>query len=168
MKLKLLFTSICLLFVFLGWTQTSHFSIQRQTLGSAGGSHRIEFGANNFLIQQSIGQRSAIGTHANDSFTLRQGFIQSNVFSVAATPEKPLLITLFPNPFADQFQLRFDETIVGAVQLLVFDLNGRVIHTETFNATQQHQVILNSLSSGVYLVQIQADDRTYSGRIQKL
>jgi len=58
---------------------------------------------------------------------------------VAATPEKRLLITFSSNPFAEQFQLRFDETIVGAVQLKVFNLHNGLMHDLTFNAASQHE-----------------------------
>ncbi|MFT4682831.1 MAG: hypothetical protein ACJAU0_000796 [Flavobacteriales bacterium] len=58
---------------------------------------------------------------------------------MAATAEKLLLITLFPNSFADKFQLRFDETAVGAFQLKVFDRHNRLMCDETFIDASQHK-----------------------------
>lgn len=164
---------VALLFTFFGsitaWSQSSNMTILRQSIGRAGGSSSVQVGASNFLVQYSVGQSSVIGTSANENFTLRQGFIQADaLYEVNLVPELPLDITLYPNPFRDILQIRFEEELTGQIEFQVIDLNGRILLNEKINSTAQTELNLSSLSQGMYLVHISANNRFYNGRIQKL
>jgi hypothetical protein len=60
--------------------------------------------------------------------------------------------TVFPNPTTGSFTLSLDREVTGFVQ--VFDLQGRLVASESLNGTNQAQFNLSSESSGIYLVRI--------------
>lgn len=164
---------LSVLFILFGtifsWSQSTNLSILRQSLGRAGGSISAQVGGTNLLVQYSVGQSSVIGSHANDHFTLRQGFIQSDaLYEVSLTSDTPLDITLFPNPFRDILQVRLEEEFSGTLEITVVDLNGRTVLNTQYNSTAQTELNLSSLSQGMYMVHISANNRFFNGRIQKL
>jgi hypothetical protein len=53
----------------------------RSTVGVSGSSTDIKIQNTNYVVQQSIGQSSVIGTFAIGDLNVRQGFIQPNVFA---------------------------------------------------------------------------------------
>jgi serine protease AprX len=70
-------------------------------------------------------------------------------------------ITLFPNPTAaDKFYLQFDEKyLLSTCEITLTDLSGKIIWTHQLAVSQTKMPILlpkNSLSNGVYLVQIKS------------
>ena len=66
----------------------------------------------------------------------------------------------FPNPFNPSTVITFDVKDVHDVKLQIFDLSGRLVKTLVNNKTSpgRHQVVFDasSLSSGVYLLRMQA------------
>lgn len=64
-------------------------------------------------------------------------------------------IRLYPNPATDQIQLERTTVSLAAAQLLIMDLQGRLVQqTELLTQTSQ-SISLSNLSPGLYLVQVQ-------------
>lgn len=162
--LMLLFSGVLL---FTGMS-AQELEIRRQTTGIAGASESFNHGGHQLIIQQSIGQASVIGTSESGSFSLRQGFIQPEFTLSAATENTDLEATVFPNPFANQFQIRFDDAVEDALEIQIFDLSGRAILGERFSAAQQVTIHFPDAAAGMYLIRITTGKKQFSGRIQKL
>jgi hypothetical protein len=80
MKQKLLLTSALFLF-FIQFSQAQNTSgnyLVRATTGVAGSLENVSLNNKQYVVQQSIGQASAIGTFYDNDYILRQGFIQPN------------------------------------------------------------------------------------------
>jgi len=75
-------------------------------------------------------------------------------------------VMLYPNPFADGVTLRFNNT-ASAVKVIVYDQLGRMIHSEANFHVQEFTMALPGLSSGMYLVSIEADGQTTYKKIVK-
>jgi PKD repeat protein len=63
---------------------------------------------------------------------------------------------MFPNPATDMITLKFPEGMSDIEMILLRDLSGRIIHQEYLptEAAKEFRMELNSLSSGVYLVEV--------------
>lgn len=148
--------------------QAQELKMKRQTTGAAGSSAEISLADNQWLVQQSVGQASVIGSARSGNRQLRQGFIQSD-FSLSAIAESTSLsVTLFPNPFDAQFYIRFDEAVDAEVHVDVVDLSGRAVFQEHFAPAQQLNIRFREVAPGVYIIRIQSGTKHFTGRIQKL
>ncbi|GGF20722.1 hypothetical protein GCM10011383_35500 [Hymenobacter cavernae] len=72
----------------------------------------------------------------------------------SATAEQ---LALYPNPATDQITLRLP-TATGSIQVMLLDVTGRVLQTQTLVANSAHELRLQlpaSLPAGIYLMQAQ-------------
>ena len=121
------------------------------------------------MVQQSIGQGSAIGTFNNVDYILRQGFIQPNV--LAKIIGKDILLNLeaiiYPNPFVESISISFNEKVSNKIEVAVFDVLGRVVFSKNYNAEQNLQVQLNNLSVANYILKVTANNKKFIKNIIK-
>lgn len=79
-------------------------------------------------------------------------------------------IHLFPNPFVDQLNISFRSDQGGETLLQVFDMTGRVVHTESFHAEQgenHHQWSMAARPAGAYLVRLSFPDGQAALKVMK-
>lgn len=141
----------------------------RQTTSACGGSY--EFSAQNqtFLVQQSIGQASAIGTFNQESYTLNQGFLQTDQKNVTTSTSSNLDVKVCPNPFNDQLKVQFNEIFDGQVHILLVDLTGKVVFDSEYSATNGGQIEINNLilPAGSYFIQIFSNGKSHTSKLFK-
>jgi len=98
-----------------------------------------------------------IKTVSEKSFTLHIG--KKERLQTEVKPEKPLLHSVYPNPFNPTTTLRFSLPEKANVNVFWFDVSGRMIKTDKQGLMNSgfHEVPLNgnSLASGVYFIRIQ-------------
>jgi hypothetical protein len=85
------------------------------------------------------------------------------------TPDQLALRGNFPNPFGVSTTIRYEVPIDGAIRLTVYDMLGRRVRT-LINEEQEagrKEVVFNArgLSSGVYLLQLEANANTRTRKI---
>ncbi|SFZ93254.1 Por secretion system C-terminal sorting domain-containing protein [Flaviramulus basaltis] len=166
MRLFLLISFCC---IFQQQVLSQSNSIIRSTTGVSGGSIQVLEGDKTFLIQQSVGQPSAIGTYKNSQYILRQGFIQPNVLAKIIDKNVPLdlKLSIYPNPFDKQISLVFNEEIRSKINITVFDVSGRLIVTKAYQPYQHLDVKLENLPSGSYLLKVVANQKQFITKILK-
>lgn len=144
-------------------------NLVRSTIGASGASTEMSNGNNTYVIQQSVGQSSIIGTINNSDYILRQGFIQPDVLSKIAEKNMPisLQIMLYPNPFQENISLAFNENISGEITLTVYNLLGALIYSQNYQSSQQLEVLLNWLPSGEYILKTVANQKQFIAKIIK-
>lgn len=166
MKLLLLISFCC---VFQQQVLSQSNPIIRSTTGASGASIQVEKENKTLLIQQSIGQPSAIGTYSNTNYVLRQGFIQPNILAKIKEKNVPLdlKLNIYPNPFDKQISLTFNESIRSKINITVFDVSGRLIVTKAYEPYQYLDVKLNNLPSGEYILKVIANQKQFITKILK-
>jgi hypothetical protein len=149
---------------------TSSKQLVRSTTGASGSSESITVNNKSYVIQQSIGQSSAIGTFNNAGFTLRQGFIQPNVLAkiVDVNMSIDLEATFYPNPFVSIVNFQFTKPIASEISISVYDLLGRLVFYQKNNAANSILTIdLSTLQDAMYLVRLLGNNLNYSAKILK-
>jgi hypothetical protein len=171
MKQRLLFASVLFL-IFIQFSQaqnTSNSYLVRETTGVSGSSELISSNNQQYVVQQSIGQASAIGAFSDENYTLRQGFIQPNV--LAKIIDKDILLSLdaviYPNPFVEIVAISFSEQITDKVEVAVFDALGRMVFSKSYEGTQKLNVEFNNLSVANYILKVTANNKQFIKRIIK-
>lgn len=172
MKQKLLFITTLLLVFLTQFTEaqsTRSDYLVRSTTGVLGGSVTTSQNNNSYTVQQSIGQTSVIGTFKNNAYTIRQGFIQPDVLAkiVNKNISLDLEASFYPNPFVDTVTIAFTEPITGKVAVVVFDMLGRLVFSNTYNAEQNLQVQFKNLSVADYILKVTANNKQFVKSIIK-
>lgn len=97
-------------------------------------------------------------------------FDYSRTVRVVHTVEKPSL-SVIPNPYHTDFELKFNSHEVGQAAVRVLDLKGRVFYSAGHSITKGPNRILitdlYNLAAGVYLVSLQGSSFALSERIVK-
>ena len=139
-------------------------TLHHQMVGAQGGSVTSNSG---HTVNYSIGQQSVTGTNTSQ-YVVQQGFQQNNWSRIIKKNKKSITTSLYPNPFVDQLTLYFSSSPGTIIQVIVFDILGRIIHTESV-ANQDNQIKLNlsRLSSAEYLIKLTSDNYEYATTIIK-
>lgn len=170
MKTKLLLTLFLSFFLAQMHAQkTSGKQLVRSTMGVSGSSETIKIKNKTYVVQQSIGQSSAIGTFVSGGLVLRQGFIQPNATAkiVSKTPPTNLQAIVYPNPFFESISLSFNEEITSKISVEVFDTNGRTIYAEDFKPSQKLDIGLGQFPESNYILMVKANDKQFVKKIIK-
>ncbi|WNH09172.1 T9SS type A sorting domain-containing protein [Thalassobellus suaedae] len=141
----------------------------RSTTGVAGGSEVVSNGESSYLIQQSFGQQSVIGTQGANNYTLRQGFIQPNILSLIKDKELPVSFKMmvYPTPFDEQITLAFNEDIKSEVKVSIFNVLGAQVFAIDCKPKQKISIKLNQLPSGQYFLKAITNKKQFLRKVLK-
>lgn len=81
-------------------------------------------------------------------------------------------VSLFPNPFSDKLSITFTSSTDSKYEVAVLDLQGKTVHTETFNAVEginemKLSSALSELHAGFYVIQITSSELTKTFKVMK-
>lgn len=141
----------------------------RSTTGVSGSSSNISSNNNNYVIQQSFGQTSSIGSFNTSNYEIRQGFIQPNLLSKIIDKNIPvnLNIDVFPNPFKETITLNFTEVQKGEIVVSIYDMLGRLVNENTYNAEKTIILQLSNLAKANFILKVRSDNNQFVKKILK-
>ncbi len=142
----------------------------RSTLGINGLSKVLSANTGSYIIQQSIGQASVIGTYSKNNYTIRQGFLQPpNQVKVQLIDiiENHLKATLYPNPFKQAVKISFNELISDDVFVVVYNMSGTVMLSKKYPASQLINLPMNSVAKGDYILKATTGNKRLVAKLIK-
>ena len=80
-------------------------------------------------------------------------------------------VNVWPNPFKDELNASFINNKSEDVKIVLFDLSGRMISTQTFAATEginQANISASEIANGSYILEIIKSDKVISKKVMKL
>ncbi|GAA4972880.1 hypothetical protein GCM10023315_24050 [Algibacter aquimarinus] len=124
------------------------------------------------------------GENSSGNWTIRLGdfaggdvgTLNSWFVELCETTETPLNIEeldladfkVFPNPNTGKFIIKADKTFTDTLNIQVFDLRGRSIYNKVYalnNKTFDEEITLNSIQSGMYILNIEDGNKSVSKKI---
>lgn len=141
-------------------------TLKKQTLSSQGSSHFVYANNKSYFLQETIGQASEIRTYEANNHSLRQGFLQPiSARIITDNLDSNLQGFIYPNPFENEINIRFDEPIYDTVSITVHDILGRLVYSKPHNPSQQLLLIFNGLSSGTYVMHVQMRSEIFVAKL---
>ncbi|WP_323788770.1 T9SS type A sorting domain-containing protein [Psychroserpens sp.] len=167
-QIIIVFTLLCCVHIVQA-QNNQEYRIIRSNLGSSGSSQTVTTTKGVFTISQSIGQSSVIGTHYNNGYYIRQGYQQplDNLKTVKDSNHN-LIATVHPNPFNQDVTIVFSNTIKNDVSISTFDINGKLIYTQNYLPTQEINLKLTNISSGIYVLKVHSGTLFFNTKLIKL
>ncbi|QNJ97294.1 T9SS type A sorting domain-containing protein [Constantimarinum furrinae] len=142
--------------------------IARSTVGASGSSAAVETINGTYIIQESIGQSSVIGTHYSSEVILRQGFIQPPIsIQGILADETNIDAVVYPNPFTSSVNVAFREELKGGLSIAIYDLLGRLVYSNERNAEREIRIDLDFLSSAQYILLITSGNKQFKATLLK-
>lgn len=163
---------IALLVVFIPFSQAQQsllVSLARSTTGIAGSSKNIAVNGKTYVMQQSVGQASAIGTFYTKDYITRQGFLQPHVATYAKGITVPLSLDamVYPNPFSESITIAFSEQINDIIDVTVFDALGKIVFSNGYSGGQKVNVDFFNLPPAYYLLKVTSNYKLFMKKIIK-
>mgnify|MGYP006368736747 FL=1 len=153
-------TILFFLFLFSASAQSLH----HEMISAQGGGVITNSG---YKVNYTVGQQSVTGS-SSGTYVVQQGFQQNNWSKIIKQNNNLISTTLFPNPFVEQLTFTFSSSPGTKVNALVFDVLGRLIHSETVsNENNEIKLNLSRLSSAEYLIRLTSESYEYSAKIIK-
>jgi len=126
-----------------------------------------------------VNSATTVEYRAGQSITLQPGFeaktgsiFTANVKSVNVNGERPLQLAAFPNPFEQTTTIEYYLPAEGTVNLWITDAQGKIVGQliqEESQPAGRHQIEwkAGSISSGVYMPVVEANQQKAIGRLVK-
>lgn len=121
------------------------------------------------MVQQSIGQQSAIGNYLGSAFSVGQGFQQGRIAKSKGPSALNVQVMTFPNPFTSKINFQFSASIEGLIKISIYDITGRVV------MISEKELLNNVLSldnlnfpDGQYIVKLSAKNFNYTTNLIKM
>ena len=110
------------------------------------------------------------GTSAGDYIYQGSTILTERSTTGIETVENNLGVTVFPSIINDEMNIRLQTGVTGALSIQLFDLQGKLVRSESSTTTAQEELTLtwnglSSLGKGTYLLNIQSGDRSVVKRI---
>ena len=143
--------------------------ITRSTIGINGISKTFKTEKGTYIVSQSVGQYSVIGTFSKDGYTVRQGFQQPFLTAkiVAPVDDNSFSAKLFPNPFTESLHMSFDVTVEHDLFVFVYDVNGNKVYSNKYPPQQLLSIKLNFLPSGQYILKVITNKKQFISNLIK-
>ena len=145
------------------------YKVIRSNLGSSGSSQTVITFSGTYLVSQSVGQSSVIGTYKNNRYYLLQGYQQPlSKINVTSTFESEILAKVHPNPFQQSIQIVFSSPIQNAILVTIFDIHGKTIYHREFLPSQNLEIDLMDVSSGSYFLKVVSNMGYFNSKLIKI
>ncbi|PWH81502.1 hypothetical protein DIS18_14570 [Algibacter marinivivus] len=170
-KIMLLLLMICIVPVIHGQSKTKGkaYKIIRSNVGVGGSSKTFQTSKGTYVISQSIGQSSVIGTYTSNGYYLRQGFQQPHKrIKVIKSTYSSLRAKVYPNPFDYNIQISFKENVSEDINIDVYDISGKLVFSKSFLPSRKIQMNLENLSSGAYTLKAISNGKLFNSKLIKI
>jgi hypothetical protein len=140
--------------------------LHHQMITSQGVNSKL---TNGMLVNQSIGQQSAIGNFTTSKGIVGQGYIQSMLVAAkTSTIVSTISAVTYPNPFVDELHFKFSSQVNELVKVTLFDTRGRLIFFQEKTPVQDVLTLTDLyFSEGTYFVKLETNNFVYSTQIIK-
>jgi hypothetical protein len=129
-----------------------------------------------FRIYQSIAQKGSIGTGniytATDTLQVQQGFLNGKLFlrinnSNNGYFDEQLKVSIYPNPVADDLNIRFTKKTNYDIEVFIYDLNGKTHFYQKYDPTDVLIIPMTTYRQHFYILRVKSGGNGFNEKILK-
>jgi len=140
------------------------FGFGQVTTPSVVSSSGDSYSNGNIIMDYTLGE-IAIETYTNGSTILTQGFHQEILKITIQVEDISIKTKIYPNPTTDLLIIELEKNVIA--DILVYDINGKIVVKDKFNDEKQKQLDFSFLTQGNYLLHINIADKQSVYQINK-
>jgi len=118
----------------------------------------------NIIMNYTLGE-IVVETHANSTAILTQGFHQGDLKVSTGLVNLDIKTKVYPNPTTNYLIVELERNVNA--ELLVYDINGKLVIKDKLINEQQKQLDFSFLTQGNYLLHINIADKESVYQINK-
>ena len=118
----------------------------------------------NIIMDYTLGE-IVIETFSNNANILTQGFYQGVLNVTTSVENFDIKTKIYPNPTTNFIIIELEKNVNA--ELLVYDINGKIVIKDKLNDEQQKQLDFSFLNQGNYLLHINIADKKSVYQINK-
>jgi serine protease AprX len=132
--------------------------------------------ATNFEILDAIKASANLFLNPNDSmgYGIPDFYTANNILKDLEVQknQEEIDVMVFPNPFTNQFILRFTKVLSNDLKISIFNQLGQILYFETFNFNNYPERIIRisdftPSKNGLYILKIETDTEIFTKKIMK-
>jgi len=116
------------------------------------------------IMDYTLGE-IVIETFSNSTTILTQGFHQGNLKVSTSVENIDIMTKVYPNPTTNFLIVELEKNVNA--ELLVYDINGKIVIKDKLNEERQKQLDFSFLTQGNYLLHINISDKQSVYQINK-
>ena len=116
------------------------------------------------IMDYTLGE-IVVETHINSTTILTQGFHQGILKVNTSVENIDIKTKIYPNPTTNFLIIELEENVNA--ELLVYDINGKIVIKDKLNEEQKKQLDFSFLNQGNYLLHINIADKQSVYQINK-
>ena len=116
------------------------------------------------IMDYTLGE-IVVETHSNSTAILTQGFHQGDLKVTTAVVNLDIKTKIYPNPTTNFLIVELEKNVNA--ELLVYDINGKLVIKDKLNDEQKKQLDFSFLTQGNYLLHIIIADKESVYQINK-
>ena len=117
-----------------------------------------------FIIDYTLGD-IVVETFSNNANILTQGFHQGDIKVTTAVVNLDIKTNIYPNPTTNFLIIELEKDVNA--ELLVYDINGKIVIKDKLNYEHLKQLDFNFLNQGNYFLHINIADKKSVYQINK-
>ena len=119
----------------------------------------------NTFAKRGVGVNASAGSKTNindqvEDFTVPEGCALATNEVMAAKG-----FSIYPNPAKNEFYLNFKNSILGKVNVEIYDASGKVVSTQQIDPSAKEAINTQKLPNGVYIVKATGIGVNYSSKM---
>ena len=118
----------------------------------------------NVIMDYTLGE-IVVETHTNSTTILTQGFHQGDLKVTTSVVNLDIKTKIYPNPTTNFLIIELEKNVNA--ELLVYDINGKLVIKNKLNDERQKQLDFRFLKQGNYLLHINIADKQSVYQINK-
>lgn len=76
-------------------------------------------------------------------------------------------VQIFPSPFSQYLNVNFKEDVSSNTNLMLFDLNGKIVYNNMLSGSRDNKIILNNLLPATYLLRLESKNKFIQTKVIK-
>ena len=122
-------------------------------------------------VQQSIGQHGTVGLSKTSLSSVQQGFLNHLNTIQLINPNDEFVelfkLSIFPNPFKEFVKVKFSRLPLHPIYIEVFDVRGRLVLNQKFQAASLISVPTERLEDASYIIRVSSGSQKYLKKLIK-
>lgn len=119
----------------------------------------------NVFAKRGVGLTASAGSKTNINDQVENFDVPAECVLATSDVSSNKAISIYPNPAKDEFFINFKGSILGKVNIEIFDASGKLVSSQKVDPTSKQAINTQNLTNGVYIIKASGLGVEYSSKL---